>query len=482
MPGPDDSKAATWEAARAAAMAEDPPAEPAEPVGPSGENGPAKGIEYWTVGAVGLRLVERLHAARQNSGLCAWPGTDAAWPDDRGPVLTRGLLPMPADEGDSWDGLWHLLGPPRPDWLAVVVGRPGRGKSGWALQSAIEAAIRGAPAVYMSCEMGDDELLARALAARSSGRIPWRTVMRGGVAADELDESIAVLDAQAADPSGLSCLYLWAPSKSTRNLAGLRDFVREVAARHNRAPLVVVDYVQRLGGENENDRRIEIQRASGELRDLSRPSPGYPGAAILAVSSTARGYYRMFASCPSLLISEIGGFVAGFSEKGPVKTYQAEEGVEGTGKETGELEYDASVVLALTCDADADEVRQERTPLKGEGIEGIRAGLLVVAKNRAGRTGWVPMLFHAPTGRWTDWSERRVTYLEAIGRKYDPNGGPNGNLDATLMPRNHAPTLDDLVGNRKPFTPAKAKDENGAGKVNKNVRGQPARPSAEDEL
>jgi hypothetical protein len=430
-----------------------------------GEPAPLPGLvvpdlDRWTVQAVAGRLRARLHAAAEAKGghLFAWPGMEPAWPDDEGALIAHGLAPHKADGGDEWGALWRLLGPPRPDWLAVVVGRPGRGKSGWSLQTAVAAAVAGAPVVYMSCEMGDDELLARALAVRSGGRVPWRSVMRGAVPDHELVEAVAELDRQASDLAG-PCLYLWAPPKRERNLDGLRAYVEAVAARHGRPVLVVVDYVQRLGTD-ENDRRVEILKASGALRDLSRPAENYPGAAVLAISSTARGYYPRFGNCPALLRAELGGFALrpkGNGEAGAV--YETGEGIEGTGKETGELEYDASVVIALTCDSDSDEVRSDKTPLYREqpAVFGIRSGLVVVAKNRAGPTGWAPMTFHAPTGRWADWPSARFEYLSAIGREYSENGSRNGELAKNGgSPRDHAPPRAHLVGERPPPPPPRA--------------------------
>jgi hypothetical protein len=405
-----------------------------------------------TVQAVAGRLRARLQAAAEAKAghLFAWPGMDPAWPDDQGEIVVHGLNPHNASRGDAWGALWRVLGPPRPDWLAVVVGRPGRGKSGWSLQTAVAAAVNGAPVLYMSCEMGDDELLARALAVRSAGRVPWRSVMRGAVPDHEIAEAVVELDRQASDLAG-PCLYLWAPPKRERNLDGLRAYVEAVAARHGRPVLVVVDYVQRLGSD-ENDRRVEILRASGALRDLSRPADGYPGAAVLAISSTARGYYPRFANCPALLRAELGGFALRPKPGGDMgAAFEPGEGIEGTGKETGELEYDASVVLALTCDSDADEVRVDKTPLYREqrAVPGIRAGLVVVAKNRAGPTGWAPMTFHAPTGRWGDWPEARGEYLAAIGREYAENGPRNGELKrGGGAPRDHAPPREHLAGDR----------------------------------
>ena len=117
------------------------------------------------------------------------------------------------------------------------------------------------------------------------------------------------------------------------------------------------------------------------------------------------------------------------------------------------------MVLALTCDADADEVRVENTPLYREQrpVSGIRSGLVVVAKNRAGPTGWAPMTFHAPTGRWADWPGARREYLAAIGREWRENGPRNGELvKGGGSPRDHAPPRAHLVGDRPPPAPPTA--------------------------
>jgi replicative DNA helicase len=141
---------------------------------------------------------------------------------------------------------------------------------------------------------------------------------------------------------------------------------RAVCAEAGRPPLVVLDYVQRLADPSTEERRGAVSELSGRLRDLSRPDPahGWPGCAVLALSSVGRGHYDKFTKCDTLASAT---------------------DLEGTGKESGELEYDAPVVLALTSDTDDDGAM-------------VRQALLRVVKNREGSPGKVWMRFDAPRG------------------------------------------------------------------------------------
>lgn len=319
-----------------------------------------------------------------------WPGCEPGWPrTDTDRKLGR-LAPSKHATRRPWKELWEMLGPPRSDWLAILVGRTGRGKSGWALTVAEAVAASGAPVLILSCEMGVDELVARLLTIRAdpfepgSPRPPaWRDVLRGGVPPVDLAEALE--SACTACPN----LYLWAPAHDQRTPEELAVMVHHVTRAHGRPPLVVLDYVQRLAfGE---DRRAAVVELSGKLRDMTRPDPKarYPGCAMLVLSSTARSYYPLFSDAPSLLIAHRGGYHTEKSDPEKDPTWHGPDDLEGLGKESGELEYDASVVLCMTCDSKPD-------------FTGSRPGIVVVAKNRAGNgDGWVPMNFDGPTGLWS---------------------------------------------------------------------------------
>ena len=124
------------------------------------------------------------------------------------------------------------------------------------------------------------------------------------------------------------------------------------------------------------------------MRDLSRPEglhPEWPGAAVLALSSTARAHYQHFASCADLKAAWQGRPKGenGEERKEPVP-------LEGMGKESGELETDASLLLVLTTNKALGPEPQPRN------------GLVVVAKNRHGGAGTVPFDFYPACGRFVE--------------------------------------------------------------------------------
>ena len=155
-------------------------------------------------------------------------------------------------------------------------------------------------------------------------------------------------------------LHLWTPMGAHRNAGELERVARMLEAR-----LTVVDYVQRFVDDGP-EKRVSVAAMSGALRDLSRPRHGWPGMAVLAFSSVARGKYEHFTSCDKL------------------RRAAADE-LMGSGKECGELEYDAPLVMCLTCD---------------EGGGDKRNAVLRIVKNQHGATGEVGFTFRGALSRF----------------------------------------------------------------------------------
>ena len=294
-------------------------------------------------------------AAPESGAWFPWPGP--AEPSlSAGPVMdTKNLAAAP---WTPWTNLASIaaIG---PESVAVLVGPTGRGKTAFALQMALAVAAAGHRVLYASAELPADELVARSIACRASGGIPWRAVLTAYGDAN-VREAAATL---AAMPEGRN-LYLWTPTGRTRNVDALQLVARQLQAR-----FIVVDYLQRFL-DDADDKRLAVMRASGQLRDLSRKGPGWPGAAVLAVSSIGRDKYKPFATVDTL------------------RALPAEDLI-GSGKEAGELEYDATLVLAYTTDA----------PTLGEAE---RAAIVRVVKQRAGQSeGEAAFTFQAAAGRFT---------------------------------------------------------------------------------
>lgn len=355
----------------------------------------------WTVEKAGQRLFDRIDREGRETPM-RWPGCEPGWlsGDERtAPQLREGDPPRDG----PWRTLWRMAGPPRSDWLAVLVGPTGRGKSGWALTMAEAAATGGHPVLVMSCEMGADEILARLVALRAPQPGPgWRDLLRGAVTGPLLARAVEILDREAP------ALYLWAPGPKRRTPKALAAMVKHLTVKHGTTPLVVLDYVQRLATGDE--RRMAVSDLSGQLRTITRPDGDYPGCGMLVLSSTARSNYEYFHWPADLLRAHRGGYRReGETSKGPRWVYKTPVPLEGMGKESGELEYDAPVVLCLTCDPTTENHRGGRRP-----------GVLVVAKNRAGDTGWAPFLFDGPTGRWLEGTDGDREELERKAPRRNP--------------------------------------------------------------
>lgn len=400
MPGPDDRNVPGLE------LEEAPPYDPGVghledvagdyPPPPPAAAAPRYDLRRWSLSAAAEELVKRCEGARAGGGF-PWPGCASEWPDEESNAAPHGPGCLAPGDRANWSAVWKALGPLAPDRLAVLVGPTGRGKTAFAVQAAEAAAAAGRPVLYASAELGAAELLARILAAgatRGPRVVTWRAILYGRVDPGEVERACSRATVE------LRNLYLWAPPSSERNGEGLRAMVEAVARGHGAPPLVVVDYVQRFAPGNGRDRRGDVSDLSGELRTLARPAGGYLGAGVLALSSTARTNYPKVTSARALYA---------------VARSSLEELV-GTGKETGELEYDANAVAVLTADPDAAR-------------DGRRRGLLVAAKVRELEPGRMAGLrFDGARGRWDDGHEvvgdlEREAAAEAQERRSNGGGG-----------------------------------------------------------
>jgi len=240
-------------------------------------------------------------------------------------------------------GLDHLdetLNGLEPGKLYMLAAMPGTGKTTLALQWAATVAQAGHAALYISLE-NDATDLARKTACRL-GDVSYREALKGKLSRQ--DWAIAVDKLRKLQGR----LYLSTPRATMPTLTSL---VEGIMTRTGSAPaLIVVDYLQALVkrmaiSAEMSDVRERIDRFTPELRAIGEQY----GCAVLAVSSQNRGAYK-------------------------------NGGMEGL-KESGDLEYNADVIMTL-CKVDEkdkafDITRDPRKiPLK-----------LVVEKNRQGLTG-----------------------------------------------------------------------------------------------
>lgn len=233
--------------------------------------------------------------------------------------------------------------------LYILAGAPGVGKTTLAMQLALQAAKRRVPVVYVTYENSPANLVGKALCST------------GGLSSSEVERGLGNLSALRAAEYELSQVmpYLAMIEGTCRlRISEVRAQALHVMNRHGSDRCVVVfDYLQRAAhGQGFEALRHNVSALAGELRDLANRL----GSPVVALSSQSRsgGNYGS------------GGGSANLDSL----------------KESGDLEYSADVVMFL-------KPASERKALPP-----ARAVDLVLAKNRFGDVGMVPLVFRADVG------------------------------------------------------------------------------------
>lgn len=233
--------------------------------------------------------------------------------------------------------------------LLVFAGPPGVGKTTFCLQLAIHAAQADVPVVYVTYENSPANLVQKAICARA------------GVSTGEIERGFADLAALTRAAGELeAALGRLAIVEGTSQLtvAQVRGRALQARTKHKAARcLIVFDYLQRAAHAQGYDQlRHNVSSLSGELRDMANrlDSP------VLAISSQNRAAGNYGAGGGSAALDSL--------------------------KESGDLEYSADAVLFLR----PSEKRTATVP--------ARAVDLVLAKNRFGDTGLVPLIFRPDRG------------------------------------------------------------------------------------
>lgn len=241
------------------------------------------------------------------------------------PVRTPWRAVDEAIGGGLWPGMY------------VLVGGTGAGKTQWAVQVAVEAALAGGRVLYLALELSRQDIAARVVGALSGA--PWSGLLLGRISDVYTPQMTDAMRVAAELPLHTECGVPFGYGADTL-------MSRAWALRPS---LVVLDYLQLCGGKAGEDPRSTVGRVSYVARTIARDL----GAVVLVLSSTARANYAELVNDPS---KDPGDLV-------------------GLGKESGEIEYAADGVFVLA--------RQQGEEARGR--------TLVVAKNRHGPLGRVDL-------------------------------------------------------------------------------------------
>jgi replicative DNA helicase len=264
----------------------------------------------------------------------------------------------------------HMTSGLQPENLIVVAARPGVGKTSWAVNVAMNAALgHGLPVLIFSLEMSKFELMERMLAGEA--RIDSARLKRGQIEYSDWKNRIYPAGNRIAqapiliDDSGAPSI-LDIRAKARRFRSDIRYFPPpEENGGKSKLGLIVVDYLQLARGatgKRDDSREREIADISRGLKALAKDLK----IPIIAVSQLNRGLEKREDKRPQL--SDL--------------------------RESGAIEQDADMIVFIH----RDEMFNIESAEKGKAE-------LIVGKHRHGPTGSVPLTFIREYTRFENYAE-----------------------------------------------------------------------------
>lgn len=251
----------------------------------------------------------------------------------------------------------------RPGQLVVLAAGPGTGKTSLAANLMYYAAVKQRKNVlFFSLEMTQEEVVERILSFASG--IDATRIRSGQLSAKDFTDLF-----YAADDIGQAPLYI--DDRSVVSPYDILAQARKLTASINMAhpgqqvDLIVADYIQimKSGGYNEN-RALEVAAITGGLKAIAKEMR----VPVLALSQLNRDRSKRTGTDARPQLSDL--------------------------KDSGAIEADADVVLFIHRDMGPET--DSRAPAKAE---------IIVAKQRSGPTGSVPVTWLGNLTRFTDYIE-----------------------------------------------------------------------------
>lgn len=237
--------------------------------------------------------------------------------------------------------------------LCIIAARPSMGKTSWVLNVAATAAIdHEVPVAIFSLEMSKEQLLKRLLSAEA--RVDAQHIRRGGMSPDESQR----LGAAAGHLNNAPIWIDDTPGMSVLEMrAKARRLASDVKAEGKELGMIVVDYLQLMGGGGRSESRVqEVSQISRGLKALARELD----VPLLALSQLSRAPEQRPDKKP--MLSDL--------------------------RESGSIEQDADIVMFLF----RPEYYFGAVDEAGNSLEGKAE--LIVSKQRNGPTGTVELHFH----------------------------------------------------------------------------------------
>ena len=231
----------------------------------------------------------------------------------------------------------------------ILAARPSMGKTAFALNIASHLSIKkDTPVVFFSLEMSSNQLIHRIFSSR--GLIPLFNLKSGN-----LDDAHTQKLIKVSNKLSQSKLII---NDEISNLMSLRSVARKLK-RENDIKLIIIDYLQLLEGTRRENRNLEISEISRSLKILAKELD----IPIIALSQLSRS----------------------------VESRQVKKPMLSDLRESGSLEQDADIVMFLY-----------REDYYNPETENKNITDVIIAKNRNGPTGTIPVYFHKEYVRFQD--------------------------------------------------------------------------------
>ncbi len=251
----------------------------------------------------------------------------------------------------------RMLGGLQPSDLLIIAGRPGMGKTGFILSALKNAALTHKKHVAIfSLEMSNEQLVQRIIAQETG--IDSTRLRSGKLSPDEW-----LLFTQAIEV--LTDTHIFLDDTPSLTPLQLRTKCRRLHLEY-KLDLVVVDYLQLMGGDNRTNNRVQ------EVSDISR------NMKILARELNV----------PVLAAAQLSRAVEQRSDKRPVLSDL---------RESGSLEQDADIVMFIY----RPEVYEEDSQFKN-------LAEIIIAKHRNGPTGEVQLVFRKNLAKFENAATRDI--------------------------------------------------------------------------
>ena len=245
--------------------------------------------------------------------------------------------------------------------LIIVAGRPGMGKTTWALNIATNNILLGKTVLIFSLEMTNEQLIKKIISSESG--LSMDVLLTGNITANQWNTFNSIENKLME-----SNLYVY--DKSPITIETLINKTKAIQAIKD-IDLIVVDYLQLLMTSNKAPSNSDSRAAS-----------------MTYISNLLKGLAKDI-GCPLISLSQLNRGVEARTDKRPVLSDL---------RDSGSIEQDADMVIML--------YRQEYYDSLDTGLAEV-----IIRKNRLGETGEFELAFDGARSKFLDPEE------EAFGRR-----------------------------------------------------------------